>query len=60
VRQVLQEQQQELHQQAFAQLQEQQEQQLFLLSYRKQQHQEPKSWLREVTSAFSNFLKVQK
>jgi hypothetical protein len=58
---VLQEQQQALHQQAFAQLREQErERQLFLLSYRKQQHRVPKSWLREVTSAFFNFLKVQK
>ena len=60
MQQELQERQQELRQQAFAQQQERQEQQLFLLSYRKQQHQEPRSWLRVVTFAFSNFLKVQK
>jgi hypothetical protein len=62
--QVLQEQQvqrvqqrEQLHQQASAQRQEQVREQVreqrLLVSYRKQQHPVPKSWLREVTSAFS-------
>jgi hypothetical protein len=65
VQQVLREQRQEqqvqrreqLHQQASAQRQEQErereQEQRLLVSYRKQQHPVPRSWLREVTSAFS-------
>jgi hypothetical protein len=58
VQQELQVQQQELQrQQASAQRQEQErereQEQRLLVSYRKQQHPVPKSWLREVTSAFS-------
>ena len=43
--------QQELRQRAFAQQQEREQEQL-LVSCRKQQHREPGSWLREVTSSF--------
>jgi len=53
-------QQEQLHQQAFAQQQEQVREQLLLVFFRKQQRQAQRSWRQELTSAWFTFLKGKK